>query len=173
MTVSNKCFPTLYSYKASQRTKHLLKLLQLLKVWTLENNKNTFVLTMDRVVAFFPLFRAVKLILTIFRGNQKQNLKDLLWTFRDLIQLTPCLLIHEGIVTIIPRMRPLRVNIIIIIFQIRKSTRGMEIIPSKEVRDADTDVDVVPTPLIVFPIHFQHYTFNKRLQMYLWARCPQ
>ena len=47
--LSNKCFPTLYSYRASQKTKQLLKLLQLLKVWTLENNTNIFVLTKDKV----------------------------------------------------------------------------------------------------------------------------
>ena len=47
----------------------------------------------------------------------------------------------------------------------------MEIIPSQEVRDVDvdvdtdvdedTDMDVVPTMLLIFPIHFQHYTYNK------------
>ena len=153
--ISDKCFPTLYSYKVSQTTKRLLKLLQLLKVWTLENNTNTFVLTMDNVVDFLPLFRAVKLILIAFCGNQKQTLKDLLWTFEDLVQFTPCLLIHGGIVTIIQRIRPLRVTIIIIIIQIRIAIIGTEIIPSQEVRDVDVDmdVDVVPTMFLVFPIH--------------------
>ena len=175
--ISDKCFPTLYSYKVSQTTKRLLKLLQLLKVWTLENNTNTFVLTMDNVVDFLPLFRAVKLILIAFCGNQKQTLKDLLWTFEDLVQFTPCLLIHGGIVTIIQRIRPLRVTIIIIIIQIRIAIIGTEIIPSQEVRDVDVDtdvdMDVVPTMFLVFPIHFQHCTFNKLLQMFLWTHCPQ
>jgi hypothetical protein len=62
-----------------------------------------------------------------------------------------------GIVTITPRIRPLWVNIIIII-QIRKATIGTEIVPSQELRDVDTDMDmdmdVVSTLLIVFPIHF-------------------
>jgi hypothetical protein len=111
---------------------------------------------MDKVVAFLPLFKAVELILTAFCRNQKQTLKDLLWTFEDLVQFTPCLPIHGGIVTIIPRIRPLRVNIIIIIIQIRIAIIGIEIIPSQEVRDmdVDTDVDTVPTMFLVFSIHF-------------------
>ena len=166
--------PTLYSYKASQTIKQLLKLLQFLKVLTLENNTNACILTMDKVVAFLPLFRAVELILTAFCGNQKQTLKDLLWTFKDLIQFTPCLLIHGGIVTIIPRIRPRRVNIIITI-QIRIATLGTEIILSQEVRDVgmDMDVDVVPTMFLIFPIHVRHYTFTKILQMFLRTHCPQ
>ena len=175
--ISNKCFPTLYSYIASQKTNQLLNLLQLLKVWTLESNTNIFVLTKDKVVNILPLFRAVKLILTSFCRNQKQTLKDHLWTFRDLFQFTPCLPIHKGIVTKIPRIRPWRVNIIIIIIiiQIRIAIIGMEIIPSQEVRDVDvdTDVDVVPTMFLVSPIYFQHYTFNKLLQMFLQMHCPQ
>ena len=85
------------------------------------------------------------------------------------------------IVTIIPGIRPLRVNIIIIIIiiiimiQIRIAIISMEIIPSQEVRDVDvdTDMDVVPTIYLVFPIHFRHYTFNKLLQMFLRTHCPQ
>ena len=171
--ISNKCFPTLYSYIASQKTNQLLNLLQLLKVWTLESNTNIFVLTKDKVVNILPLFRAVKLILTSFCRNQKQTLKDHLWTFRDLFQFTPCLPIHKGIVTKIPRIRPWRVNIIIIIIiiQIRIAIIGMEIIPSQEVRDMD--VDMVPTMLLIFPIHFQHYTFNKHQQMFFPMHCPQ
>jgi hypothetical protein len=101
-----------------------------------------------------------------------------LWTFEDLVQVTPCHPIHGGIVTIIPRIRPLRVKIIIIIIiiiQIKIAIIGTEIIPSHKVRDVDvdTDVDVVPTMFLVFPIHFRHYTFNKLLQMFLRTHCPQ
>ena len=130
---------------------------------------------MDKVVDFLPLFRVVKLILTTFHRNQKQTHKDLLWTFEDLVQFTPCLPRHGGIVTIIPRIRSLRVSIIIII-QLRIAIIGTEITPSQEVRDVDVDkdVDVVPTMfLVVFPIHFRHYTFNKLLQMFLRTHCPQ
>ena len=127
--ISDKCIPTLYIYKAPQTTKQLLQLLQFLKVWTLENNTNTFVLTMDKVVSFHPLFKVAKLILTAFQGNQKHTLKDLLRFIRDLVQFTPCLLIHGEIVSIIPTITLLMDNIITII-QIRKAIKGTEIIPS-------------------------------------------
>ena len=84
---------------------------------------------MNKVVAFLPLFKEAKLILTAFCGNQKQTLKDLLLTIRDLVQFTLCLLIHGGIVSIFPRIRLLKVNIIILL-QIRIAIVGMENIPS-------------------------------------------
>ena len=92
-------------------------------------NTNKLVLTMNKVVAFLPLFKEAKLILTAFCGNQKQTLKDLLLTIRDLVQFTLCLLIHGGIVSIFPRIRLLKVNIIILL-QIRIAIVGMENIPS-------------------------------------------
>ena len=108
---SNRCPLTLYSYRASQITKQALKLSQHLKVWTIESNTNVFVLTVDNVIVFLPLFRAVEPILTIFQGRTMQEIKDPLWTLGDLVQFTPCLSIQGGIVSIITRIRLLKVRI--------------------------------------------------------------
>ena len=62
-------------------------------VWTMEDNINTFVLTVDKVNIFLPLSRVVGAILTIFHGRI-QVFKAPLWTFGDLVQFTPCLPIH-------------------------------------------------------------------------------
>ena len=129
---------------------------------------------MDKIVPFLPLGRAVELIFNEFCRNQKQTLKDLLWTIRDLVQFTLCPPIHGKIVTIIPKMRLLRVNILIII-QMRKATVGKDIITLTEVEDKDKDrnVDEVLIMFLTCPIHLQHYTFNKLVQMFLWMQCPQ
>ena len=73
---------------------------------------NTVLLTVDKVNIFLPLSRVVGAILTIFHGRI-QVFKAPLWTFGDLVQFTPCLPIHWGVVSIIPRIRPLKVRIAI------------------------------------------------------------
>ena len=139
----------------------LQMLLQLLKSWKLENNTNTFVLIVDKVVAFLPPFRAVKLILTVFHRSWKYILKDHLGTFGDHIQLTLYPPIHGEIVTTVPRIRLLRVNIVISV--IMRATMNANNISPQEVRD----VDVVLTMFLGFPIHFPYHTFNKLQEMFL------
>ena len=166
-----KCYQTLYSFIASQITKQPLNLSQLLKVWETVNNTNTFKLTMNKVVIFLPPFRAIKLTLTVFLERQKQILKDPMSTFGDLVQFTQCIPRHGGIASIIPRIRPLMVNKIIII--IRKAAISMDIITLIEVKDVDRGRDMVHIMLLDFPFQVLHYISNKLLQMFLQTHCPQ
>ena len=78
----------------------------------MKGNINTFVLTVDKVDAFLLLSRVVGTILNGSHGRT-QAFKAHLWTFGDLVRFTPCFPINGGIVSIIPRIRPQKVRIVI------------------------------------------------------------
>ena len=126
---------------------------------------NTVLLTVDKVNIFLPLSRVVGAILTIFHGRI-QVFKAPLWTFGDLVQFTPCLPIHGGIVSIIPRIRPLKVRITIC--TLWRPIVDTDIIFQQEGEVMDLDVGVVLIMFLILLTHSQPYTFNKLQQMFLW-----
>ena len=84
-----------------------------------------------------------------------QIIHDPWWTFRDLVQFTPCPPIHGGIASIIPMIQPMKVRIQIT--TIWRAIVDAGIIIQQEVKvvdmDIDMGVDMVPTMLLAFPIH--------------------
>jgi hypothetical protein len=112
----------------------------------------------DEVDVFLLLFRAVRTILTRFHISI-QVFKVPLWTFRDLVQFTPCLPIHGGIVSIIPRIRPLKVRIAIC--TLWRPIVDQDIIIQHEGKVVDLDVGMIIIIFLVLLIHSQPYIFNK------------
>ena len=131
----------------------------------MKGNINTATLTVDKVDIFLPLTRAVKILLTRFHGRI-QAFKAPLWTFGDLVQFTPCIPIHGGIVSIIPRIRPLKVRITIC--TLWRPIVDTDIIFQQEGEVMDLDVGVVLIMFLILLTHSQPYTFNKLQQMFLW-----
>ena len=135
----------------------------------MEGNMNTVLLTVDKVNIFLPLSRVVGAILTIFHGRI-QVFKAPLWTFGDLVQFTPCLPIHGGIVSIIPRIGPLKVRIAIC--TLWKTIVDADIIILQEGEAVDLDMGVVLIMFLILLTHSQPYIFNKLQQMFLRMLFP-
>ena len=136
----------------------------------MKGNINTFVLIVDKVDISLLLSRVVGTILNGFHGRT-QVFKAHLWTFGDLVWFTPCLPIHGGIVSIIPRIRPRKVRIVIC--TLWKAIVDADIIIQQEDEVGDLDVGVVLLMFLALLTHFLPYTFNKRQQMFLQMRFLQ
>ena len=130
----------------------------------MKGNINTFVLTVDEVDISLLLSRVVGAILNGSHGRT-QVFKAHLWTFRDLVRFTPCLPIHGGIVSIIPRIRPQKVRIVI--HTLWKAIVDADIIIRQEGEVGDMDVGVVLIMFLALLTHSLPYTFNKLRRMFL------
>jgi hypothetical protein len=124
--------------------------------------------SMDMVAIILHLFSVVKMTFTMFLKRHKQICKDPLLTFRNLVQFPLYFPKNGGIVSIIPRIILLKVNILITI--VKRATIEMVIIIQQEVKGED--VDVFLTMLPVFLIHSHTicstsaYKFSSRCTSY-------
>jgi hypothetical protein len=82
-----------------------------------------------------------------------------LWTFGDLVQFTPCLSIHGGIVSIIPRIRPLKVRITIC--TLWRPIVDVDIIIQQEGEVMDLDMGVVLIMFLILLAHSLPHTYNQ------------
>ena len=165
-TIPNTCFPTLYSLQSITDNQTVVKAPSVSQDLDIGKQHKYIQTSHGQSCCISSSFQSGWADIDCILQKSKRNSQGPLLTFGDLVQFTLCLPIHRGIDTIISRIIPLRVNIIIII-QIRKVTIRHRNIPSQEVRDVDMDMDMVPTMFLVLLVHFWHNTFNKLLQMFL------